>query len=686
MYKRTTHLSPPLLLALVAALLAAPMANAQDLSAEEKVRGKVIGRIWHTNVNGGQFFSYTKQLTEELELPTSPIMMMMGGGALGTGLMNSMGSQPSDAEQETRGTLIFLESSPEPGTPRFIGFRSVKDHAEYLKLVKKQSGAMFGGAELIGKDDRHEVRLNLQRLETNITESLPGEGEEGGGEEPRAMSFSIRIGTSISSDGEGPEAASAPEMPTSISTYYRYHDGFMYLGQLEAIHSIDLPSGKTLTQTGDEAAMDIRGQVDLREIPRLLKQHLWTSLQTRAMTYLQRFDNEKAEDHAMRSAVGKGRLELLKAAMFDVDEISFSLQFAKDGTEPIQFELQAEARDESQLASSLSSISRGTSSLKALRDSDSPMMVSTTVDLPDWMKPLALSFAASMQGKMKESAADDSVAELIDQIFLPIADTLEQGKLDAVVRMEGDAATGATLFGGLKLLDAQNFQTALETLMVVQSAGDGYRFSQSKAGDQSVLTLSTTADFADGDRSVPVTVHLAGQDGYLWFVVGGDSSLEVLKQQLLNANRVVKSAGVVRPLEVRLKLSEWLGSEGDEFSRLPEEMLQQLERSLSEVFDQGSTISMSMNGKPQKLNTEKKFQSYADKVLTKTGGDLSLEVQTTGKRLNVRASVGTQVVKFLVAQYVVAQNRMFQNISFDLPDIQGLGGEGTQIKAIRIGR
>lgn len=91
-------------------------ARAEEDTGGPKIRGKVIGRIWHTKVNGGLFFSYTRKLAEELELPSSPIMMMMGGpGAMGAGLMNSIGQPPSEEEGLSKGTLLFLESAPQSG-------------------------------------------------------------------------------------------------------------------------------------------------------------------------------------------------------------------------------------------------------------------------------------------------------------------------------------------------------------------------------------------------------------------------------------------------------------------------------------------------------------------------------------------------------------------------------------------
>lgn len=667
----------------------AAVATGSNNAVASKVRGKVIGRIWHTDVSGAQFFAYTRQLSNELQLPSSPIMMMMGGaGGMGRGLMNGLNETTGGGQVKVKGTLLFLESAPQAGTPHLVSFQSVKDEAAYLKIVKSQAGAMFGGSELIGENDRHEVRLNLMQL-GNFGGNSENEDEGEDGKSHESMSFTIRIGSSSSSDEDTQPSTDIVNMPSSISTFYRYHDGFMFSGRLDAIHTMNLPAGKTLMQTSEEAAVDVRAEIDLREVPRLLKQQLWTGLQTKAMTYLQQFDNEKAEDHAVRSALGKGRLELLKAAMFDVDKVSFSTRFSKEAAQPIKLKLKVEAREESMLATTLAAVGRSRSSLKKLRDEDSPLMVSSTIALPDWLQPVAVNFSKSVQAKLKESADDESTSLLLDQVFHPINDTLGKGVLDAVVSMNGEPTTGATLVGGLKMLESEDFQTALETLLVIQPMSDGYRLSQSKAGSQPVLTLSTTAAFEKGSEPIPVTIHLAGSEGYLWFAVGGDSALEVLKQHLEQSKSFVTSSSMARPLEVRLKLSQWLGSENEGFSKLPQELLEQAERLFSSLSSQGQSVSMSVNGKAQKLNTKSEFKSYASEVLGAEGSDFQLTVQADGRQLNVDAEAGPQVVKFLVAQYVVAQNRMFQNIKFELPDMSELedaDGEGTKIQSFRIGK
>lgn len=679
------------LLMLAALMTPSLVATASDDAAAAKVRGKIIGRIWHTDVSGGRFFAYTGQISDELQLPSSPFTLLLsGGGGMGAELMNGIDQPAGDKQSRVEGTLLFLESAPEAGTPRLISFQSVKDQAAYLQFVKSQSGAKFAGSEVIGENDRHEVRLSLTQV-GKIAGSSDDEDEDEGEEGKRrtTMSFSIQFGSSRASDEDSQPSTNSVNMPSTISTFYRYHDGFMFSGQQAAIHTMNLPAAKTLIQNSDEAALDLRAEIDLREVPRLLKQQLWTGLQTKAMTYLQRFDNEKAEDHALRSALGKGRLELLKAAMFDVDKVSFSTLFSKEASQPVRVKLKVEARQGSLLATTLAALNKSPSSLTKLRTEDSPLMLSSTVALPDWIQPVALNFAKSVQAKMTESANDESIAQLLDQVFQPISDTVEKGLLDAVVSMNGDATTGATLVGGIKMLDSESFQTALETLLVIQPISDRYRLSQAKVGNQPVLTLSTTAAFEKGSEPIPVTIHLAGTEGYLWFAVGGDTALEVLRQHLEKSKSFVTSSSVARPLEVRMKLDQWLGAETGGFSKLPQELLEQAERFFSSLSNQGQSLSMNINGKAQKLNAKNEFKSYSTVVLGEEGSDFQLKVQADGRQLNVDVEAGRQVVKFLVAQYVVAQNRMFQNIKFELPDmskLEGADGEGNRVQTIRIGK
>lgn len=665
-FGRNSHFR--LLLAATFVLSAVPV-KAQDTESDvAKTRGKVIGRIWHTKVDGSQVFQYTQQLTKELEMPQSPVMMFAGG--MGSGV-SMLGQEP---DVELKGTMMFLETLPNPGTPHFISFMKMKDLAAFTAFVKKQTSMMGPIGELIGEGDKLEVKMNLKSM-TFESPELPD------GEQPNEVRIEVRTQVSV---GDSPPVGEW-ETPDSFSTYYRFHDGFAYSGQMKALHFVDLPSQESMLIKDDAAGEDIHGVFDLTQIPRHLKQALWMSMQSQTQTYMQRFDNEALGDYSVRHALGQGRLEFLKAAMFDVDSAQFSLKFAKSDEEPIQANVKIAARQESQLAQTLKQMNRTPSRLGVLRNNESPLVFSSTLDLPDWTQPLAKEFVTSLKLKMQESA-DDSVGQMVEDLFAPILAAAEEGQLDGAIRMEGDVDAGMVLAGGLRLPDAERFHSTLETLLLVKSTDGQFSTATSKLGDADVITVSfDQLQLPFAEQTIPLQVHMSGSGSYLWFAVGGENAIDALEGHVANQQTVLDAQVKPMPVLIRMRLSDWLNQDGNAVSQVPSQLLTRLEQKISELFSPMFNFQVSMNGSSVKPKKKADFVSYADKVLKGRSGDLELRSQANGNTLSVSADVGTGVVKFLMAQYAAAQNRMFSNMKFDFDPEMLEAGEGTSVRKIRIG-
>ena len=654
-------------------ILSAVSVAAQDAEPDvSKARGKVIGRIWHTNVDGGQMFQYTQKLTKELEMPQSPIMMIAGGMGAGA----SMLGQTPDAE--LKGTMVFLETTLNPGTPHFISFMKVKDLAAFTAFVRKQSSRMGPMGELIGEGDKLEVKMNLRR----VSFETPTDAKSTDGDKPTEFRIEVRTQVSV---GDAP-SSSELKTPTSFSTYYRFHDGIAYSGRMKALHFIDLPGQESMLVKDGAAGEDIHAVFDLTQIPKHLKQALWMSIQSRTQTYMQRFDNEALGDYSVRHALGQGRLEFLKAAMFDVDNAEFSLKFAKSDEDPIKAKLSVKARKESQLAQTLKQLNRTPSRLGVLRNDESPLVFSSTLDLPDWTQPLAREFVTSLQIKLQESAQDDSVGQMIEDLFAPILAAAEEGQLDGAVRMEGDVDAGMVLAGGLRLPDAERFHSTLETLLLVKSADGKFSTGRSKVGDADVITVSfDELQLPFAEQAIPLQVHLAGSGSYLWFAVGGENAIDSLEAHIGNQQSVLDAQVKPMPILVRMRLSDWLNQDGDAASQVPNQMLNKLERMISDMLSPMFNFQVNVNGSSVKPKMKSEFVSYADKVLKGRLGDLELSSESSGSTLSVNAEVGTGVVKFLLAQYAAAQNRMFSNMKFNFDPKMLEGGKGTSVRRIQIG-
>lgn len=640
----------------------------EDTPDPAKAKGRVIGRLWHSKVNSMSMMNYMQGVGQEIGLKQSPIMMFAGGMGTGASMLGN------DRQADLKGTLIFLETSPTPGTPRFISFRKVKDQAEFEKFVRSESSRLGPMGELIGADDRYEVKMNLSRIPIALNEA----GDEPADGEPRQFRIEIRSEVRL---GDGPQRAEDVPLPDSISTFYRYQDGIMYSGQMKSLHFIDLPAADSMLPDDKFEGSDLHGVFDLAEVPQKLKQLLWLSIKGETETWMQRFDNEATGDHALRHVLGQGRLELLKAAMFDVDTAEFSVRFPGEEETAVKASVRVEARKDSRLADTLRQMNRTPSRLGVLREESSPFVLSTTLDLPEWGQPMATQFVNSLKTKMQEAASDESVNQLIEDLFAPVLQATADRDLDAAVRMEGDFESGMVLSGGVRLPDAEQFQTTLETLLLLQS-GDGLSAGRTKLGDLDAITVSLDSVQPFFAKSgVPVQIVFAGRGSYLWFAAGADNAADVLQSQLESESQVLDSQVRAMPLMVRMKLSQWFGEEQSGVSTLPSQLVDAVERGMADLFSPMFGMSVNVNGSnivPRKAA----FTGYARKLLKPETGDFEVRLETMGRSLSLNAEVGTGVAKFLVAQYAAAQNQMFSglNFSFDGGDVQG-----GAIRSIRIG-
>ncbi|MFN9720113.1 MAG: hypothetical protein ACK58L_15550, partial [Planctomycetota bacterium] len=246
---------------------------AQDPPATEPIAtGRVFGKVWHTNVRMEDGFRYMGRVREELGIPSSPVMMMMTGRMdLGPGRIRQAGGDA--AQVEMKGTLFFLQLTPEVSLNNPISFELVEDLDTFTQIVADQKASLGDAAEMIGSDDRYEVKLDFEKLTKGFTPPAPADGNEG----PRqTKSISIVISSSATADGAdgGPIAP-----PKTMSTFYRYVDGVMYSSRANALFSIDLPTKENLRLSDEDAGHDVFADLDLTQIPADMKNTFWSALE-----------------------------------------------------------------------------------------------------------------------------------------------------------------------------------------------------------------------------------------------------------------------------------------------------------------------------------------------------------------------------------------------------------------------
>lgn len=662
---------------LVSAVIAtASMAQDETLVAPE---GRIVGKVWHTNVRFDKSFEYMQKVREELEIPQSPLMMVMqpAGVNLSSGLPGR-----GDREVEMKGTLIFLQTRPTISLADQIGFELIGRPEDFEACVREHVAMMGPAAELIGADDRYEVRLDFSKLMS--APPLPADGnassDAGSGGKPgeRRQVIALAVTSDVSIGSSDPNAKR--ELPKSISTYYRCVDGIVYSSRTAALHHIELPTRDSLKLSDDEAAHDLFADFDLREIPQDLKRVFWSAVESQASVFLQRFDNEAAGDYSLRRAIAEGRLELLKSALFDIDRAWFTLNLSPDDVQPIKAKLRIQARENSPLAATLESLGNARSQLGMLQDEQSPLVISGTLSVPESMQPFAGAVVNSLSVKLKELLSSTTGADiLVDDLMEPLQASAESGVIDAAVSLRGDAVTGIVPCGGIRIDNAEQFLSSVASVLQIAGADSGVAVIHDRIGDYQMVTIRRDAATLPG-QSAPVSVqlNLAATGSWLWMTVGGERGVETLEELVTHQEQATSRDGESVPLLIRFRLDKLLGDTADPLSQVPSHLMTELERWIGHRTT--PKMSISINGKQSQPATDPAttdFTSYARKVFQPENSELELKVRTASRELIADVSVGTALVKFGIAQFLDSQSRMFKGMNFDFAvpegDVQARG-------------
>jgi len=122
--------------------------HAQKGDAESAVRpeGRIVGKVWHSRIDFAQSFQFMRSVSEALEIPQSPLIMMGGPGRMGMAMSTLRGPGSVRAPQVTtadsaaeiidvKGTLFLLQTRPTVNLENYVSFRSIGTEDEFLKAV-----------------------------------------------------------------------------------------------------------------------------------------------------------------------------------------------------------------------------------------------------------------------------------------------------------------------------------------------------------------------------------------------------------------------------------------------------------------------------------------------------------------------------------------------------------------------
>ena len=662
----------PCLLALV---LCTGLSAAQDAEPAPEVlaSGRIIGKVWYTGVRPEDSFAWMQKVREELGMPQPPIMINAVGRTM-SGLMgarvsqsgrNSTGQPEESPPRQLSGVLFVLETRPEVTLQNPVSFDLCESRERFAELVNEQLRMMGPLGELEGADDQYTLTLNLRKIAAPQPVPMPGDDKQ-------VTSVSVVISVNaVGTPGDAP----ARIAPTSIKTYFRYHDGVMYSSRSNALFSLTLPDRQSLQLEDENAGLDLFADFDLSQIPADFRQAFRSALESQVSVFLQRFDSEAAGQYALRRVLAEGRFELLKSALFDIDRARFSLQLSPAPGQPVVSRLRIQARPGTPLASGLALISSRSSQLSSLHDERSPLLVAGTLAIPELVRPFASALLQSAALRLGEITGESpSAPVIIEDLAQSLQQTIDSGVIDAAVCLRGNVRDGLVPCAAIRLESAETFLNALDLLLQITTARDYITVRPGTAGNYRMLSISaedTPVPFAGG--ALPLQLHLAATGSWLWMTLGEDRAVSQLKELTAASEESLSRNGRAVPLRIRMNLDGWLGEAADPLSEVPSRWLQTLERWLQVTT--APKMAFSINGQTPESTTASadKFNSFASKALTSGDAGLDFSVRTAESELLVEAEFGRGIARLAVAQFLDAQSRMFEGVKLQFDSGDGKG-------------
>ena len=589
-------------------------------------------------------------------------------------------------ENPASGALLYLGEGLLPSVEQ-VQFSEVVDHAEFVRLINTRSESAGPVSKLDGSGDLYSMVLtNTWRVEENLIQSVSSSEviEEPAATADNPIAENVEIGideTPPSSSGNvtiSPGASSGTgifigshsdqsegklieengkkfrEYSSQSTSYFRFHDGFMFESQTKALHTMKLPPGDSLRQM-DNA--DVNGEVLFHpdRIPMGLRMLGWNALSTAAGAELQQRDEEPEQEYAVRRSAGDAGLALIRSAMFDTEKVSTWLKLAFEES-PVQGEFRISSRNNSDLGRTLGELSAAERRFAPILNDDAAATVHLAAHLPEEWRNVVSAYLANLSEDVT-SSPDYSDAERAAQLtlFKSFASLAEHGNVEFCVKLGWSKESGGVIYGGVQLTENPELLAAIQS-----ETNDGEQDGQSEMvqlHDMSMLKMLIPED-AELEPVKLTHVYLANVDSCLWFAVGGENAHEIIHQSV---TRCREAAGRISTpvFTAAVDLQRWADYPQDDVTGLTI-LHQHLYSGISSLL---SFMTDDFMGNP---DTEEEADDSHHEVFQQAmslGGSraVSFTVDTDESGLVARGSVGDAVARGYVAAAVVTIDELVKN-------------------------
>ena len=589
----------------------------------------------------------------------------------------------SKLDKPVSGLLVYLSPGLLPSVEQ-IQFSEVADHEEFVRLINARSSLTGATAKLEGSGDLYSLVVTntwrddyeeiLPASNTKVVEEPPG----GPGspkdaandpaiavdEDAPATTNSVTISIGGSTTGAGVVVGSVNsndegkvieengkkfrEYSSTNTSYFRYHDGFLFESRTNALHKMNLPSGDSLRQMENA---DVGGEVVFHpdRIPMGVRMLGWNALSTAAGAELQQRDEEPEQEYAVRRSAGDAGLALIRSAMFDTEKVSTWIKVPFDEN-PVQGEFRINARRNSDLGRTLREVSSPERRFAPILNDDAAATVYLAAHLPEEWRNVVTAYLASATEDVTNSS-DYSDAERAAELTWckSFASLAEHGNVEFCVKLGWTKESGGVIYGGIQLNDNPELLAAIQS--AINEAGEPDAQPELiQLHETPMLKMPVPAD-VDLEPINLTHVYLANIDSCLWFAVGGENAHEIIRQSV---ERCREAGGrIATPVfTASLDLQRWADYPQDDATGLTA----QHSRWYSLTSSFASWMVEDFTGAPEEEDDEDTSRSELFDRAMALGGSrvISFTIDTDESGVVSRVSVGEAVARAYAAISVLS--------------------------------
>ena len=494
-------------------------------SATAQLEGKIADQplgIWYMRgTNPIQMTEYFKKLSARL--------------SIGQTMMNDL--------EEARLTELFsTEPDPLLGGAYYmvqgllpswevIQFQQVSSDAEALKIVKARM-RQFGETGMLTtpSDSCHKVS-NTWSHKNPIPD----------GQDPE------KFLSNFANNSTGPVRYSARiveeggvkyvEQSSIYETCFRFHDGMLYESNWEELFTMQLPSADALTSAVD-GTNDVGMELFFDRVPMGIKLLGWNMLNSGVGVQLQQRDEEPEQLYNLRRTSGDLILPLIRSVLFDVDQTKGWIRFATDDRPSIRAELAFKARKNAGLTQQLSHMSSGRSRFAPILNDNAAITLHSCIQLPAEGQQVFESMAQFLLLQSTE-VGDSQMADALQSLATAAALMGEQNCLEVLLKLGWSEASDGVIYGGIQTGNQTELVKSLHQL-ITNTPNSPPNLQQSVSLSEEdgmpMIRIAVPHEFTaelQQNLSLKVShVYLLQGDGCLWFAVGRENAVQMIRQSI----------------------------------------------------------------------------------------------------------------------------------------------------------